>query len=111
MLSTNNHSSHRTRGGSSTYTEIAGAVSGDAAPIGMAWWMSRNERPDIGLYQPDGSHPTRAGSYLAAIVLAAILLDVDVSEFDSSLGLDEATAETLRGFAGRAVGGEVPWQR
>lgn len=94
-----------------TYAEIGGGVLGDVAPVGMAWWMSRDERPDIGLYQPDGSHPTREGSYLAAVVIAAALLDVDVSVFDRSSGLDDATAETLRGFAGRAVNGEVPWRR
>ena len=92
-----------------TYSKIGGAVSGEVAPAGMAWWISRDERPDIGLYQPDGSHPSEAGTYLAATVIAATLLDVNVNEFDWSSGLDERTADALRGFADRARNGEVPW--
>jgi hypothetical protein len=76
----------------------------------MAWWMSLAERPDIDLYQPDGSHPSQAGSYPAAAVIAATVLDTDANTFDDPIGLDDATAEALRGFAARAVTGEVPWE-
>jgi len=71
--------------------------------------MSLAERPDIQLYQADGSHPTRAGSYLAATVLTATLLDVDPASIDDDLGLDGGYAQALRAFAARAVNGEVPW--
>jgi hypothetical protein len=93
-----------------TYSEISTAVAGEIAPVGMAWWMARAERPDIGLYQTDGSHPSRAGSYLAAAVITATILDVDANDLDRTLGLSEETAATLRGFAARAVNGEVPWR-
>jgi 2-polyprenyl-6-methoxyphenol hydroxylase-like FAD-dependent oxidoreductase len=77
---------------------------------GDGWWMALAERRDIDLYQADGSHPSVAGSYLAAVVIAAVILDVDPESFDASLGLDEGSAEALRGFGARAVSGEVPWE-
>ncbi len=94
-----------------TYGEIGAAVAGEIAPVGMAWWMAREERPDINLYQPDGSHPSREGSYLAAAVITATILNLGPDELDRSLGLTEETAAALRGFAARAVNGEVPWRR
>jgi len=93
-----------------TYADFGTAIIGEIAPVGMAWWMVRAERPDISLYQPDGSHPSREGSYLAAAVLAATLLEIDANDLDRSLGLPEDTAAELRGFAARAVSGEVPWR-
>jgi hypothetical protein len=94
-----------------TYASIGAAVAAEIAPVGMAWWMAREERADISLYQPDGSHPSREGSYLAAAVITATILNVGPDELDRSLGLTEETAAALRGFAARAVDGEVPWRR
>lgn len=93
-----------------SYVAFADSLLADVAPVGMAWWISLAERPDIDLYQPDGSHPGTAGSYLAAAVIAGTILDVDPVTFDDPVGLDEGTAEALRGFAARAVAGEVPWE-
>lgn len=92
-----------------TYDRLRAATTGKVAPVGAAWWMTLAERPDIGLYQPDGSHPSPAGTYLAAAVIAGTLTDVDPLEFDDDAGLDPGIAEALRGFASRAVSGERPW--
>ncbi len=43
------------------------------APVGLAWARVREERPDIVLFHPDGSHPSPAGTYLAACVFYAQL--------------------------------------
>jgi hypothetical protein len=91
------------------YQTVADRLIAEVAPVGMAWWMSLDERPDIVLFQADGSHPTMAGTYLAASVIAGVLLDVDPETFTESLSLDEPTAGALRGFAARAVNGEIPW--
>jgi hypothetical protein len=93
-----------------SYMAFGESLLAEVAPVGMAWWMSLAERPNIDLYQPDGSHPSEAGSYLAAAVIAATVLDIDANTFDDPIGLDEGTAEALRGFAARAVSGEVPWE-
>ena len=92
-----------------TYDRLAASVVGEVAPVGAAWWMTLAERRDINLYQPDGSHPTRAGSYLAAAVIAGTLLDVAPTEFETDLGLGSDIALALREFATRAVSGERPW--
>lgn len=94
-----------------TYSELSTAVTAEIAPVGMAWWMARSERPDLSLYHADGVHPSKEGSYLAAAVIAATILDVDANALDRSLGLSGETAAVLRSFAARAVMGEVPWRR
>ena len=45
----------------------------DVAPVGAAWAAARVEHPEIDLWQPDGSHPSAAGTYLAACVLYATI--------------------------------------
>ncbi|MBA3478244.1 MAG: SGNH/GDSL hydrolase family protein [Lautropia sp.] len=45
--------------------EIGAAV----APAGQAWQVVLKDHPGIDLYSADGSHPTAAGSWLAACVL------------------------------------------
>ncbi|MCP3141742.1 SGNH/GDSL hydrolase family protein [Pyxidicoccus xibeiensis] len=43
------------------------------SPIGLAWQAVRDQHPDVPLYLDDGSHPTPAGTYLAACTLYATL--------------------------------------
>jgi len=52
-----------------TARELAVAV----APVGAAWSVVRRAGPGIELWQSDGSHPTVAGTYLAACVFYAVL--------------------------------------
>lgn len=47
------------------------------APVGMAWQQVRARRPDLDLYADDGSHPSAAGSYVAACTLYATILGRD----------------------------------
>lgn len=56
------------------YAEMARELGATLAPVGLAWQAVRKERPDLDLYYEDGSHPSPAGSYLAAAVLHATLL-------------------------------------
>lgn len=51
----------------------AEAVGAAASGSGVAWSRVRTERPDIELYAADGSHPSYAGSYLAAAVICTTL--------------------------------------
>jgi hypothetical protein len=52
----------------------AGRESGGiVAPVGLAWQQVREQKPAMELYQKDGSHPSSAGSYLAACVIYATL--------------------------------------
>jgi hypothetical protein len=45
------------------------------APVGEAWQMALTLRPDLPLYDPDGSHPSPSGTYLTACVMYALLFE------------------------------------
>lgn len=51
------------------YARLAAATGADIAPAGEAWRRALAARPDLVLHTEDRSHPTGAGSYLAACVL------------------------------------------
>jgi hypothetical protein len=56
------------------YVRAAKETKSLLAPVGMAWAAVRREKADIGLfYEGHGSHPSPAGSYLAACVLYATI--------------------------------------
>jgi len=82
------------------------------APVGVAWDAIRHDQPQIGLfYEGHGSHPSAAGSYLAACVLYAAVfrqtpiglpskitgtpvnLDTEKPETDKSATLVDLTAK------------------
>ena len=52
-----------------SYLEMAYDNEARCAPVGLAWWKIRRERPGIILYNQDCSHPSVVGSYLAANVI------------------------------------------
>ena len=55
------------------YAEAGIQHGAGVAPVGLAWDHVRSERPDIVLFHPDGSHPSPAGTYLAACIFYAEL--------------------------------------
>jgi hypothetical protein len=74
----------------------------EVAPVGARWAVALNERPSLGLYDPDGSHPSLAGSYLAACVLYRALTGVAVSDAAPvPAGLAPGDAALLRAVSAR----------
>ncbi len=57
----------------SAYESIARELGGQLAPVGPAWQNAFKKDPKLRLHQSDKSHPTPAGSYLAACVFYAVL--------------------------------------
>jgi hypothetical protein len=55
------------------YTNAAKAGGARVAPVGMAWAEVRRDHPAIELFAADGSHPSPAGSYLAACTFLAAI--------------------------------------
>jgi hypothetical protein len=53
------------------YLGIAHELSVPVAPVGFTWYMVRHDHPEIVLWDNDGSHPSKAGTYLAACVFFA----------------------------------------
>jgi len=55
------------------YYKVAASLKARVVPVGPAWARVRRERPKLKLFAHDGSHPTQAGTYLAACVFYAVL--------------------------------------
>jgi hypothetical protein len=55
--------------------DIAAEIDARVVPVGPAWQMAASEIPDVPLYVADGSHPSPAGSFLAACVFYVSLYD------------------------------------
>jgi hypothetical protein len=81
--------------------DIARESQARVVPVGPAWHAATREMPELQLYTSDGSHPTAAGSYLAACVFHAVLFD-DEANGDSvadTLKLDRGVARKLQRVA------------
>jgi hypothetical protein len=59
------------------YFDIAEELGAKVAPVGVAWKNALATDPSFVLHRPDKSHPNPAGTYLAACVFYASLLDAN----------------------------------
>lgn len=71
------------------YTDVAAMNKAGIVPAGKAWALARQLRPDIRLYDPDGSHPTALGTFLTACVFVASI----VNEIPEKLPVEYATID------------------
>jgi hypothetical protein len=55
------------------YAESARELGALIAPAGLAWKRARETHPDIELFDPDGTHPGPAGTFLTACVFLETL--------------------------------------
>ena len=55
------------------YIHTAKTTHAVVAPVGLAWERLRQKDPTVDLYYIDGSHPSAAGSYLAACAIYAAI--------------------------------------
>jgi hypothetical protein len=84
-------------GVSDSYQTAAELVDGDLFPAGEAWRAAWRQDPDLALYGPDGFHPSVTGSYLAALVMAQQIGEVDLETLPAAIpttsGLASITEE------------------
>jgi hypothetical protein len=85
------------------YLDVAAIIGASVAPVGPAWQASLAEAPGIDLFAPDGSHPSKAGSYLAAAVFHIALLGTSPEGASFLGGVAGADATTLQGVAAQTV--------
>ena len=85
------------------YLTIGRELGVAVAPVGRAWAtvVSQSSRP--GLWQDDGSHPTTAGTYLAAAVFYAAIFDASPVGLSYDAGLPSDQAVSLRQVADDTV--------
>ena len=84
------------------YQMAAALDDDDLARVGAAWEIARVELPEVTLHDADGSHPTPAGTLLAACVIAQALTgEVPRLPDPAPLGLAADTAAALCAIAPR----------
>lgn len=71
------------------YLEASDLSEAWCAPVGMVWQQLR-ETTSIDLYSADGSHPSAAGTYVAASTMAAALLGTDPAAASYGGNIDAA---------------------
>ena len=78
------------------YLRIADSSLASVSPVASAWRYIRETQPSIQLYAGDGSHPSVAGTYLAASVFYVSLFQKAISpNLSYTAGLDAITAQLL----------------
>ncbi|MFM7595181.1 MAG: hypothetical protein ACKO4Y_03275 [Flavobacteriales bacterium] len=78
------------------YLRIADSSKAGVSPVGSAWRYIRETQPSIQLYVGDGSHPSVAGTYLAASVFYVALFHKAITpNLVYTAGLDAAIAQHL----------------
>lgn len=87
-----------------SYRQAAQAVNGVFMPAGEAWRAVWAKDPFLALYGGDGYHPSRLGTYVAALAIferitgrdARMLPPVAISDNGATLGLPEATVRLIQ---------------
>ena len=89
-----------------SYLEMASRNNAWCAPVGMAWQQVRDTHPDIELYNPDKTHPSVAGSYLAANVIFTTIYQKPYQSLYKA-GLTDVEALYLQQVAQQTVLGNL----
>jgi hypothetical protein len=72
-------------------------------PAGLAFSNAIAKRPDLEFYQADKRHPTRIGTYLAALTAYAAIWGKSPAGLPPPAGIDRDVATYLQGVAGDTV--------
>jgi hypothetical protein len=86
------------------YFDIAQELGADVAPVGIAWQMALAAEPPFVLHKPDNSHPNPAGTYLAACVFYATLLEASCPCVPSVISISWCSLWRSAGFWARHSG-------
>ncbi|HEX7124108.1 MAG TPA: hypothetical protein VF178_17150, partial [Gemmatimonadaceae bacterium] len=78
-----------------SYTLAAADVNGVLLPVAQAWLEAWSIDPALPLYAGDGLHPSELGSYLAGLVISAVLLERSPEGLPSSLRLHSGALITI----------------
>ena len=85
------------------YMEIANDLKVMVAPVGIAWQNAIAQKPQLELWQSDGIHPTREGTYLSACVFYAAIFGQSPAGLAYRAELPEETASLLQATAAKTV--------
>ena len=82
-----------------SYLQMAVDNNCTVAPVGIGFWQSRLQDPNLDLYSADESHPSYPGSYLGACVFYATMLRESPVGLNYYGSLDSTTATFLQNVA------------
>lgn len=85
------------------YLTLARSLGVPVAPVGVAWAQAQGDAALPSLFDPDGNHPSIAGTYLAACVFYATIFRASPAGLGFSDGLPADVAARLQAAAARAV--------
>jgi hypothetical protein len=86
-----------------SYAAIAAELGADVVPVGPLWRDLRATHPELELWDGDGVHPNRAGSYLAACAFYAAIYGRSPEGNSFLADLPPAQAELLQRAAATSV--------
>lgn len=85
------------------YGQLARELRAELVPVGRAWRAMLRRRPELPLWQPDGLHPSTAGSYLAACAFYASFYRQSPVGNAYVAGLPAADALAIQSLAAEVV--------
>jgi hypothetical protein len=85
------------------YLGIAQELNVPESPVGFAWLEARKEKPQLNLWQDDGSHPNKQGTYLAACVFYSVIFRQSPEGSSFTANLTKETAQSLQKIAADTV--------
>lgn len=89
---------------SKAYLDVAGEIKAQVAPVGIAWEKALAADKERVLHQSDKSHPSAAGSYLAACVFYATIYGKSPEGLPGKVGgLKDEEARILQAIAWQVV--------
>jgi len=77
------------------YHELGDEINALVVPVGRIWEDIRKLRPTVDLYQPDGSHQTPTGMYIAACAFYSALTGKTPLGLPSRLTMKDENGETI----------------
>jgi hypothetical protein len=88
------------------YVTIAAELNATLAPVGFAWMTLYKQPFNMALWQDDGSHPTTAGTYMAASVFYATLFGESPVGLNYHADLSDSEAAKVQEVAATTVLGD-----
>jgi len=85
------------------YLMLGQELRAQMAPVGYAWMKTRQEDPQLNLWQEDGSHPNEQGTYLAACVFYASIFRESPEGLTYKDGLSKEEAQALQKIAADTI--------
>ena len=85
------------------YLGVADVLGARVVPVGTAWQNAIDREPKLNLWQMDGIHPSKEGSYLAANVFYAFFFDESPEGLIYNADLPVETVQFLQSVAAKIV--------